>query len=269
MMPLFVDQLFYQLFEGNPVAYLALFMAVGFVIVFCALGVLYWKLPQIAKSQLWNNLFGCKPTFATCYPDRTVKFRNPHLYGNGIAYDGDWQILIHDDGNGNLTVNERDTVNAVYRMEGTNSPLYFRWSKQAYAVSPELAAVAQHEKGVKALAEMSKAEVAELVERLSKADPKHPIKVKRKAFLDALKNCKDEYIQLAPMYFAFDVDVPKIREMLPNALSDSNLKEHENIVRQEDKDGISKGNLMIALLALTGIGVIVGVISLLKNMGVF
>jgi hypothetical protein len=269
MLPLFIDQFFKQLFQGNVIAYLALALAVGFIVVLCVLGVLYWKLPQLAKSQLWNNILGCKPTFATCYPDLTVKFKNPTLFSNGIAYDGHWQILLQDDGSGNLSIKERDVINKVYRMEGTNSPFYLRWSKQAYVVSPELAALAQHGTAVKALAEMSETTAAQLLEKLRSADYKHPIKVKRTELITTLQGIKDEFIPLAPMHFTFDVDMPKIKEFIPNAVSDTNLKEHENTVRQENEHNMAKADMVKVVAALSGIGILVSVVTLLKVMNIF
>jgi hypothetical protein len=270
LLPLFIADFFQQLFQGNPVAYLALFEGVGFVIAICGLGVLYWKLPQLAKSQLWNNILGHKPTFTTCYPDLSVKFRNPTLYGNGIAYDGDYQILLRDDGSGKLSVDEKNAVNSVYRIDGTNSPMFLRWSKQAYAVSPEIAAISQHGKSIKQLSELSKDDVTTLMQKMANASYDAPIKVKKQALLNALKGCKDEFIQIAPMYFTFDVDMTKIKEMLPNYLSDTNLKEHENIVKQANMgDGLSKGNLIVIVVALAGIGCLIGALNLLKQMGLF
>lgn len=268
MYPLFISDFFQQLFQGNPVAYLSLFLGVGFVIVLCALAVGYWKLPQLARSQLWNNILGHNPTIATCYPDLTVKFNNPKLFSNGICYDGNWQILLRDDGKGALTVDERATVNNVYRIEGTNSPMFLRFSKYAYAVSPEFAAAAQNLKGLKGLHEASKLTPEQFIRQMSTADSKHSIKVPRKAFIESLKQCKDEFIQIAPMYFSFDVNMPKIIEMLPNFLSDTNLKEHENLVKNSLSDQLNKGTLLVIVLIVAGVGSLLGLLNFLKQMGV-
>lgn len=246
-----------QAFQGNPVAWYCIGFGIVFVILLVLILVVWWKMPQISKSQFINNLTGgFKPTIAQCHEDKRVRFINPLLYSSGFAYFKGAvyiplkQWLTGDDKDISTAIKEITTT--VYGLEGTQSAFYINYAKSAAIVNPEVAAYIENEKA------------------LSKLQTDRVARIDRRRFIEFLQGIKDESIILKPLFLNFPIsDVRKLKEYLPKSLSKSDFVEFENRIRADErasKKGAGSGGIVVLLLIIL---LIVSGIGLLKQFGVF
>jgi hypothetical protein len=152
-----------------------------------------------------------------------------------------------------LNQSEQSLLNAVYRMEGSQSALFFNYSIAAGMVNPELAAMIEHEA------------------ELQKLTQEEPVKVAKWKLLEVLKAIPDNVpIQIKPLYFSFPIkDIRKLRSWLPKSLSKSNFMELDNKIRQDErgnKEGFNAQTLLVILMIVL-IGLTAA--SLAKQFGLF
>lgn len=244
-----------QAFQGNPVAWYSIVFGILSVASFCFLGVIWWKMPQLAKSLFINNTIGGqKPTMAQCYDTKRVRFFNPQVLRNGMAVLKNSLYIFPKAwaGTDDLSPSERDIFNAVYTIDGTQSPFFLNYAIQAGVVNPGLVAMIEHEKKLQAL---------------SSKDAK--VEIDRETFIEVLKMLpENEKVQLQPMYFNFPIsDIRNLKTWLQKSLSKANFAELEWKVRQDErgqKEGMDKSFLMIILILIQ---VLISGISLAKLMG--
>lgn len=243
-----------QAFEGNMVAWYAIGFGIFDVALFVFCIIVWWKMPQLAKAQFINNTIGgSKPTVAQCYEDLTIKFFNPTMHRNGIAYAKRAFYIppkLWSNANEELGQKQKEILNTVYRMEGTQSPLFINYALQAGVVNPALLAMIQHEEAMKNL------------------EPNSKIEVDKDKLIEVLRSIPDKVVQLRPLFFTFPLgDIRALKTWLPKSLSKSNLVELETKARQDErgnKEGFNATTILIILmLALIGISGI----SLAKQMG--
>jgi hypothetical protein len=242
-----------QAFQGNSVAWEAMFFGIFSVALFFFIIVLWWKMPQLAKSQFINNTIGGqKPTMVQCYDNKRVRFFNPTLMRSGFATSKGAVYIFPKTwiGADELPPAERDIFNSVYTMDGTQSSLFLNYSIQAGVMNPGLVAMIEHEK------------------KMQQLKPGSPVNVKRTDLLKILNMIKDETIQLSPLYFSFPIsDIRNLKSWLPKSMSKSNFAEYENKIRQDErgnKEGLDKSFLIIILLLVQ---LAIGGIGLAKQMG--
>lgn len=246
-----------QAFQGNPVAWYCIALGIVMLILLVMMLIVWWKMPQISKSQFWNNLTGgAKPTVAQCHEDKYVRFINPIIHSGGFAY---FKGLVYiplkqwlNGDNEDLSSEIKDIVNSVYSMEGTPSKLYLNYAKSAAIINPEVAAYIQNEKALQKLHESQKVEID---------------KAKFIAFLQAIP---DKRVIIEPLNLNFPIsDVRKLKEYMPKSVSKSDFVEFENKIRQDergDKRGMGSGTILVLLLVIL---LILNGVGLLKQFGVF
>jgi hypothetical protein len=243
-----------QAFQGNPVAWYCIGGSIVLVAFVC-LDIFIWhKLPQLAKSQLVNSLRGNNPTVAQCYEDKTVRFFNPTIHRIGYFFAKGALYLtpkMWNTAETDLDLSEQNLLNAVYRMEGSQSALFFNYSISAAMVNPALVAMIEHEKELQQLKRGS------------------PVNIPKSRLISVLESIPDQVIQAEPINFSFPIsDMRRLKSYLPKSLSKSNFMELENKIRQDErgnKEGFNGQTIMlILLLALIGISAL----SVLKQFGV-
>lgn len=247
--------LFWQALAGNWVAWFAISLTGVVLVLICSIIIAWHFLPQYARAGLINNTVGHnRPTIAELYENKRLVFRLPQLLRSGLGYlKGVWFIfpkawaLSQEE----LTKAERDLVNSVCTIEGSQSAFYFNLSVQAQVVNPEMLAVIQHQKELQSLVDGQ------------------VVKVKKSLFFEALKQMKDDYVQLQPMHLEYPTDIKELRTMLPKSLSKSELAEQENRIRQDVREEKGGFNLQIVLVLIGVVSVILGIVTLLKLFGVF
>lgn len=252
----FPFDIFEQAFQGNWVAWYGIATTIGLVGFLCLLIIVWWKMPQLAKSQFFNNMFNSgRPTIAQCHEDKKVRFMNPEMFSNGFAYAKGLVYIPPKQWLGSRADLKPETqalINTVYTIEGTPSPFYINWATSAAIMNPELEAMIEHE---------------EEIQKLNKGEP---VKMSREVFINVLRSIKDDVIQVKPLYLHFPLaDIRNLKQLLPKSLSKSEFREFENKVRQDErgnKEGMNLGTIAIILSVIT---LVVSAITCLKVMGVF
>jgi hypothetical protein len=78
-----------QLWQGNPIAYLAGGLVIVIVAMIVALMVIKLKMPQLAWALIKNNIRGGGPIIESIYENNVVRFFTPKIFQSGVAYDGE------------------------------------------------------------------------------------------------------------------------------------------------------------------------------------
>lgn len=253
---MFPFDIFEQAFQGNWVAWYGIGTTIGIVALFVLIIIVWWKMPQLAKSQFINNTIGGgRPTVAQCHDDKKVRFMNPEMFSHGFAYfKGLVYIPIKQwiSSNESLKQTTQSLVSTVYNIEGTHSPFFINYAASSALMNPELVAMIQHE------------------EELQGKGFDETVEVDRNLFINVLSKIKDPKIRIKPMYLTFPLeDIRKLKQILPKSLSKSEFREFENKVRQDERNNqTGLGSAKIAIL-LTVITMMVSIVTLLKVMGVF
>jgi hypothetical protein len=250
---MFPFDIFDQAFQGNWVAWFGIILTIITFGILVFLIILWVKLPKYAKIAFVNNLVGHRPTVAECYENRLVKFLIPKMFRNGLMIaKHQWFVpyQLWASAGEDLTDAERQTVNAVYSIEG-GPGFYLNYSIQAGVVNPELVVLMQHERA------------------LQRLGSKEPVLIKKERFIEALNFIEDKEIQLSPMSLNLPLDIPNIRTMMPKSLSKSQWIEQENKIRQDVLEGQKGLNLQTVILVVAAVGVIVGIVALLHDFHLF
>jgi hypothetical protein len=222
--------------------------------MFLFLLILWLKLPQYAKRGFINNLIQHRPVVLECYENKKVVFQIPQMFRNGLAYlKGVWFIppKLWAGSGEDLKDAERQALNSVYTGDGCPAGLYVNYSIQAQISNPELLVVVQHERAIQ------------------KLGAKDAVRIPKDVFIAALNSIKDKDVQLSPMNLDLPLDIRGLKTVLPKSLSKSELAEQENRIRQDVRQqtsGVGSNGIVILLLVVT---LILGVVSLLKQFGVF
>lgn len=243
-MPFPLD-IFGQALEGNWVAY----FAIGMTIAVFALGVfviiLWRKMPQLAKNMFVNETFGGHhPTVAQCLETRRIIFHNPTMLRNGFAYDKQRKAVYLPPKlwteTAKLTEKERNIVENVYSIDGSQSPFFLNYSVQAYMTNPEVLALIQNDEWMKKFASKG-------------------LNVKTDVFYNAMKEAKVESLNFKGLNFSFPIDVKHLKTALNESISDSDFIEFENEIRQDERGNRSMLSSGMLLGILTVVLVVVDI----------
>jgi hypothetical protein len=242
-----------QALEGNWVAWFGIAIFIVAFGMFVFLVILWLKLPDYAKKGFINNLVGKRPVVLEFFENKKISFLIPQMFRNGLAFfKGAWfippKLWV---GEADLKGAERQALNAVYSGDGCPAGLYLNYSVQAQIFNPELVTIIEHE---------------QIIQRLGKNDP---VKVKKEIFQKALDYIKDEYVQLSPMHLDLPLNIEGLKTLLPQSLSKSQLAEQENRIRQDVRQqlgGVGQNTIVLLLLVVS---IILGVVGLLKQFGLF
>ncbi len=237
-MPFPLD-LFEQAMAGNWIAWATIGLGVTVLGMLVFVLILWWKMPQLAKSSFLNETVGKhNPTVLQVLETRRVRFINPTMLRNGFAYDSTNRqmflppkLWVPKEG---LTAQEQMAVEDTYYMEGSNQPLYVKYSVQAIMMNPAIVAFMQNSKYLKAFAEKGAV-------------------VDKAVLIDMLTQIPDKKISFKPVNFTFPIDVPRMKTAIAESFSDSDFGEFENKVRADERG--SKTPLMI--------GAIIGVLTVI------
>lgn len=242
-----------QAFQGNSVAWYAIIFGVVAVGALSFVIFLWWKMPQLAKSQFVNNTIGGqKPTMVQCYDTKRVRFFNPTVLRSGMAILKNALYIFPKAwaGTEELSPSERDIFNAVYTIDGTQSAFFINYAIQAGVLNPALVAMIEHQK---------------IMENLS---PDDPVFVNKDDLIAILKMMPEEKVQLHPLHFSFPIsDIRNLKTWIPKSISKSNFVEYEYKIRQDERGQKEGLNLTTVLLLIVLIQLLLSGISLAKMMG--
>jgi hypothetical protein len=251
----FPFDIFDQLMSGNWVAWACLALFIVVVALMCGLLFLWLKLPQFAKAAFVNNTVGGnRPMILELYENRRAKFITPNLLRSGLGHTKDaWFLFpkLWATGAEELTVAERDMLNSVCTLDGTQAALYANLAIQAQVMNPLLLAVLQHEETLRAWSK-----------------PDSIVMIKKSILIEVLTKMKEDTVNLHPI-LNLPVDVKNLRTTLQKSLSKSELMEQENRIKDDIRHERGSGlNLQSVAILFSVISVIMSLVILLKLFGV-
>jgi len=254
---MFIADWLRMMFEGNMVAW-GLFAsgAVNLALVTIFV-ILLWKMPDPAKRLTLNNFFRGHPIIADSYDDQSVKFETPPISREGFFHDkrSGFHFLprLSSDAEKTLTMSERELITKAFRVGGTNSAFYLGYSGKGTVVNPAIQKLIEH---------------SEMYEKLRKSNP-GIIQVPKKALIDTMQKMKDKFVQIEPVWITQFLDPRKIKEYMPKAFTKSQLASQEQKVREDVRGEVNRGGSM-GILAILLVGVLVlQVVCLAKQFGMF
>jgi hypothetical protein len=264
MHALFIYDWMWQLYEGNPVAYLALGLAIAIAAIVAVLLLLIRKLPAPAKTMWKNELRHGNNIIADCYDDKFVCFETPPIYGEGLFYEKKRGVhflpsipksalseeTLSNGGNPDIRLPSKaeaiaEFLGKAFHIGGTSSRFYFAYSGRANVVNPEIQAFLEHERII-----TNKTEDA-------------PIDVPKEALLKLITELKDKTIRVKPMWISLMMDPRTIKRLVPEAWDKSKLEAYEWFARNQERheqQGIGgiKTLLILILLAIAIMGIVLG-----------
>jgi hypothetical protein len=204
-----------QLWQGNPLAYVAGGLLVALVAIIVALVIVKMKMPTLAMKLLLNNIRGGGAIIASIYENNVVKFFLPKVFQSGVGYDGqEWSIFAKayaKDAEG-LSTAERELLMSACHIEGAPGQLYFNYSLQGQVITPKLLAMLQHEREI---------------QRLSKEKKVYIPKEKIIAVLNAIP---EKEVCIETMNICLPVNLKGIKTALPKSLRKFDLKAIQHLV---------------------------------------
>ena len=245
-----IQDLFMQMWEGNLIAWLAFVAIIIAVGLFGLFIVLWWKMPQPAKKLFMNNLRGHRPTVADAYDNNQLIFETPRIFREGILHDkhSGWHFVprLTKEADTLLNEAEREIVNKTFNIQGASGQFYLAYSGKGTIVNPELMAIMENP-GL----------FGSTVKK--KGNPDGYVYVNKQAWIKALQQTKDTFVQIKPVWITTLLDPRKIKNYLSKAYSKSQLLAQEIEIRNDARKeygGVGSKGVMV-LSAITLIAVIV------------
>jgi hypothetical protein len=233
-----------QLWQGNPIAYIAGALLIIVVALSVAVFIVKLKMPQLAWALFKNNLRGGGPITASIFENNVVKFYLPKLFQSGVAYDGEWSVYAkaYAKSDEEISAAERDLLMSACNIVNAPGQLYFNYAIQCQVVNPKLLAMMQHE------------------ETMQKIKPGYRFKIPKARIIQVLNAMGEDEVEFKTFNLCLPVQLKGIKQVLPKSLRKYDLKAIENLVRDWMKgQGMGANWAMIACI-LVGIGIAVTVI---------
>jgi hypothetical protein len=233
-----------QLWQGNPVAFIAGGMLIALVAIIMALVVVKIKMPQLAMALLKNNIRGGGTIIASIYENNVVKFFTPKLFQSGVAYDKEWFLYPKAYANSDIEISmaERELLMSACNIENASGQLYFNYSIQCQVATPKLLAMIQHE------------------ETVQKLKPGSKIFIPKERLLAVLNAIPDKEIEFKTINLCLPVQLKGIKQALPKSLRKFDLKAIENLVRDWMRGNGTGFNYALITVILVLVSIIVPVI---------
>ena|GEM_PF-6342869 len=259
-----ITDLFMGMAQGNSMAWLAFGGLAGCAALGVFLLILWMKMPAASKTMFLNNISQTSdPMVITCMPHKLLKFNYPKMYSSGILHSKlGWHLSVKRWLHASETMSQKDidalTSNSQnYGIEGApGRGVFVNYSVQTQVIAPELLAFLQHGK---------------VLEKLNSKQITPKIEVD--AFISALQKyketTKEKMIELAPFHIDLPLNIELLKEMLNRSFDKQEAEVLEDQIASICKNKQSGANLMMIVLLLTGISLLVGIVSLVKLFGLF